>query len=63
MNGHAAETYMSTYVLKDALERAGSTDRKKLVMLWPKQSYAGIRTSCLTTASVSTRPASHPRPS
>lgn len=27
MNGHAAETYMSTYVLKDALERAGSTDR------------------------------------
>lgn len=30
MNGHAAETYMSTYVLKDALERAGSTDRKKL---------------------------------
>ena len=30
MNGHAAETYMSTYVLKDALERAGSTNRKKL---------------------------------
>ena len=30
MNGHAAETYMSTYVLADALERAGSTDRKKL---------------------------------
>ena len=30
MNGHAAETYMSTMVLRDALERAGSTDRKKL---------------------------------
>ena len=30
MNGHAAETYMSTYVLVDALERAGSTDRKAL---------------------------------
>ena len=27
MNGHAAETYMSTMVLKDALERAGTTDR------------------------------------
>jgi branched-chain amino acid transport system substrate-binding protein len=30
MNGHAAETYMSTMVLRDALERAASTDRKKL---------------------------------
>lgn len=30
MNGHAAETYMATMVLRDALERAGSTDRKKL---------------------------------
>lgn len=30
MNGHAAETYMSTYVLKDALERAGSAKRDKL---------------------------------
>lgn len=30
MNGHAAETYMSTYVLANALERAGSRDRKKL---------------------------------
>ncbi|MCL5776511.1 ABC transporter substrate-binding protein [Limibaculum sp. FT325] len=30
MNGHAAETYMSTMVLRDALERAGSTDRDKL---------------------------------
>jgi branched-chain amino acid transport system substrate-binding protein len=30
MNGHAAETYMSTMVLRDALERAGSTDPKKL---------------------------------
>ncbi|MBK0401076.1 ABC transporter substrate-binding protein [Limibaculum sp. M0105] len=30
MNGHAAETYMSTMVLRDALERAGSTDRAKL---------------------------------
>lgn len=30
MNGHAAETYMSTMVLRDALERAGSIDRKKL---------------------------------
>ncbi len=28
MNGHAAETYMSTMVLKDALERAGTTDRE-----------------------------------
>ncbi len=27
MNGHAAETYMSTMVLRDALERAGTTDR------------------------------------
>jgi branched-chain amino acid transport system substrate-binding protein len=30
MNGHAAETYMSTMVLRDALERAASTDREKL---------------------------------
>ena len=30
MNGHAAETYMSTIVLVDALERAGSSDRAKL---------------------------------
>lgn len=30
MNGHAAETYMATMVLADALERAGSADRKKL---------------------------------
>ena len=30
MNGHAAETYMSTMVLADALERAGSADRAKL---------------------------------
>lgn len=30
MNGHAAETYMSTMVLRDALERAGSTDRDAL---------------------------------
>jgi len=30
MNGHAAETYMATMVLRDALERAGSTDRGKL---------------------------------
>jgi branched-chain amino acid transport system substrate-binding protein len=30
MNGHAAETYMSTMVLRDALERAGTTDREKL---------------------------------
>jgi branched-chain amino acid transport system substrate-binding protein len=30
MNGHAAETYMATMVLADALERAGSGDRKKL---------------------------------
>lgn len=30
MNGHAAETYMATMVLADALERAGSTDRAKL---------------------------------
>jgi branched-chain amino acid transport system substrate-binding protein len=28
MNGHAAETYMATKVLADALERAGSTDRE-----------------------------------
>jgi branched-chain amino acid transport system substrate-binding protein len=30
MNGHAAETYMSTVVLADALERAASADRVKL---------------------------------
>ena len=30
---------MSTYVLKDALERAGSTNRKKLRDALPKQSY------------------------
>jgi branched-chain amino acid transport system substrate-binding protein len=30
MNGHAAETYMSTMVLADALERAASADRVKL---------------------------------
>lgn len=30
MNGHAAETYMSTMALRDALERAGSADRDKL---------------------------------
>jgi len=30
MNGHAAETYMSTMVLRDALERAGSTNHEKL---------------------------------
>ena len=30
MNGHAAETYMSTIVLADALERAGSANRAKL---------------------------------
>lgn len=30
MNGHAAETYMSTMVLADALERAASSDRAKL---------------------------------
>ena len=30
MNGHAAETYMATMVLRDALEKTGSTDRKKL---------------------------------
>lgn len=30
MNGHAAETYMSTMVLRDALERTGSTDRDAL---------------------------------
>jgi len=30
MNGHAAETYMATMVLADALERARSTDRAKV---------------------------------
>jgi branched-chain amino acid transport system substrate-binding protein len=30
MNGHAAETYMSTMVLREALEKAASTDREKL---------------------------------
>lgn len=30
MNGHAAETYMSTMALRDALESTGSTDRRKL---------------------------------
>jgi len=28
MNGHAAETYMSTMVLREALEKAGSSDRE-----------------------------------
>jgi branched-chain amino acid transport system substrate-binding protein len=30
MNGHAAETYMSTMVLREALEKAASTDRDKV---------------------------------
>ncbi|MEX0759427.1 MAG: ABC transporter substrate-binding protein, partial [Tistlia sp.] len=30
MNGHAAETYMATMALRDALERAGTTDRAAL---------------------------------
>jgi branched-chain amino acid transport system substrate-binding protein len=30
MNGHAAETYMATMVLRHALERAGTTDRAAL---------------------------------
>ena len=52
-DGHAAETYMSTYVLKDALDEPFQTVRS-FVMLWPKQ-IMGIRTSFLTTASVLTR--------
>ena len=41
MNGHAAETYMSTMVLRDALERAGSTDRKKLRAALAKTEICG----------------------
>lgn len=41
MNGHAAETYMSTMVLRDALERAGSTDREKLQAALAKTKICG----------------------
>jgi branched-chain amino acid transport system substrate-binding protein len=43
MNGHAAETYMSTMVLADALERAKSTDRKKLRDALAKTNLCGER--------------------
>lgn len=43
MNGHAAETYMSTMVLADALERAGSADRKKLRDALAKTDMCGSR--------------------
>ena len=41
MNGHAAETYMSTMVLVDALERAGSADRAKLREALAKTNICG----------------------
>lgn len=43
MNGHAAETYMSTVVLADALERAGSADRRKLREALAKTNICGDR--------------------
>jgi branched-chain amino acid transport system substrate-binding protein len=43
MNGHAAETYMSTMVLVDALERAGSADRAKLREALTKTNICGDR--------------------
>ncbi len=43
MNGHAAETYMSTMVLIDALERAGSADRGKLREALSKTNICGDR--------------------
>ncbi len=43
MNGHAAETYMSTMVLADALERAGSADRTKLREALSKTNICGER--------------------
>lgn len=43
MNGHAAETYMSTMVLVDALERAGSADRAKLREALSKTNICGAR--------------------
>jgi branched-chain amino acid transport system substrate-binding protein len=43
MNGHAAETYMSTMVLADALQRAGSTDRVKLRDALAKTNICGDR--------------------
>lgn len=43
MNGHAAETYMSTMVLVDALERAGSADRAKLREALSKTNICGDR--------------------
>ncbi len=43
MNGHAAETYMSTMVLVDALERAGSADRAKLREALSKTNLCGDR--------------------
>jgi branched-chain amino acid transport system substrate-binding protein len=43
MNGHAAETYMSTMVLADALERAGSADRAKLREALSKTNICGDR--------------------
>lgn len=41
MNGHAAETYMSTMVLANALERAGSADRVKLREALSKTNLCG----------------------
>lgn len=43
MNGHAAETYMSTMVLADALERAKSADRKKLRDALAQTNMCGAR--------------------
>lgn len=43
MNGHAAETYMATMVLRDALERAGSTDRDAVRDALAKTEICGDR--------------------
>jgi branched-chain amino acid transport system substrate-binding protein len=43
MNGHAAETYMATMVLVDALERARSADREKLRDALSKTNICGER--------------------
>jgi branched-chain amino acid transport system substrate-binding protein len=43
MNGHAAENYVAVYVLKDAIERAGSLDRQKLRDALAATNFAGER--------------------
>ena len=44
MNGHAAETYMSTYVLADALEEQARLIVKSSEMLLQKRSFVAIKT-------------------